>query len=162
MAIQTITLKELNVYEEDGVFKEKYINEKKVPAMLTNYSLKIGKDTGLIEGSLLSDVIKLQQIQKIEENPKEAAEALSYLDETECLKVIYLACAGLKKEFEYSFDSFVAHYHEDTQTTLQTYGDLIKDLVQKDPNQFAKGLQDSTKKKQKKGKPNRQNYKSKR
>jgi rubrerythrin len=161
MAIHSISLKELEVYEENGSFKERYINEKKIPAMLTNYSLKMGKDTGLTKGSLLSDVIKLQAVQEIEENPEKAAEALTYLDEIECLKVIYLACAGLNKSFDMSFDSFVANYHEDTQTTLQMYATLIKDLVQKDPNQFAKGLKDSTKKKKKKGNPKHQNYKSK-
>ncbi|QHE63960.1 hypothetical protein FHE72_23500 (plasmid) [Rossellomorea vietnamensis] len=160
MSIQVITLKELEVYEENGSFKERYINEQKIPAMLTNYSLKMGKDTGLTQGSLLGDVIKLQAIQDIEENPEKAAEALTYLDEVECLKVIYLACSGLNKSFNTSFDLFVSKYHEDTQTTLQTYATLIKDLVQKDPNQFAKGLNESTKKKKKKGKPKHQNYRS--
>jgi len=162
MAVQTVELKTLQVYEEGGVYKEKYIDSEKHPAMLTNYSLKVGKDSGLIKGSLLADIMHLQKLQDVKDDPDQAAEAMERLDTTECLKVIFLACSGLKKDFKYSFDEFAERYHEDTQTTIQTYAELIADLADKDPNQFAKSLQDSTKKKPKKGKRNHQNSKSKR
>ncbi len=162
MAIQTIVLKTLQVYEEDGIYKEKYIDTEKYPAMLTNYSLKVGQDRGLIKGSLLADIMHLQKLQDVEDNPDQAAEAMERLDTTECLKVIFLACAGLKKGFPYSFDEFAERYHEDTETIIETYAELISDLAQKDTNQFAKALENSTKKKPKKGNRNHQKSKSKR
>ncbi|MGQ4666529.1 hypothetical protein ACUIJN_11925 [Metabacillus halosaccharovorans] len=155
MKIQMIELKELDIYEEDGEYKQRFINTRKIPACLTNYSLKLGKDLGLLEGSLIADLLQLQGLNgfdEIEDDPEKAAqvaEAAEQLDQVKYLKVIYLACIGLNKNLELSFDEFVSLYHESMEDMLNTYAELVTDIISSDKNQFAQGLKASTKKNKK-------------
>ncbi|MBP3951125.1 hypothetical protein [Bacillus suaedae] len=161
MKIRMIELKELEVYEEEGEHKTRYINSKKVPAALTNHALMVGRNMGLLEGSLISDFAKLfgvnqQDIDEIQKNPERVAEyahLLGGVDEIQCLKIIYLGCVGLNKNFEYTFEDFCLLYHEDLEQTMTRYGELIGDLaLGQQKNNFAQGLVKSTGKKSKRGK----------
>lgn len=67
--IETVTLKELEVVQnENGEFEQRFVNEKKYPAAITNYSLHLGEKLGLIEGSQLTDLLKLAELEKVTQN----------------------------------------------------------------------------------------------
>ena len=150
MAIQTIELIEKEVVEIDGEFKEIERDKKRVPCAITNHSLKKGKDMGLLEGSLIADLMKLEKI-----NSKDKAEkmsALEKIDQVEMAKLIYLGCVGINKKFadNYSFDEFLEHLHYDFGELMEIYYKLLQDIMPKDEkNNFAEGLKKSTKKEKK-------------
>lgn len=144
MKIEKVTLKESDVVEVDGEFRQIFKNERVIPCFLTNYSLKKGKDAGLINGSLVADITKLAPIAKVSVDNLTGNE-LKDIDEIEMLKVIYIGCLGANKNFDLDFDGFVLQYHEKFETTMQLWANLISSVIQKDPNQFAKGFTKSTK-----------------
>lgn len=151
--IQIIELKELDVIEVDGEYETRFINKRKVPAALTHYSLYLGQQLGITEGSLLADLIKLKGLEdfdKIDESQDKEERVLKsaeQFDQMRYLQIIYLACKGLNKNFELTFDGFVERYHEDIETMLNTWALLVEDAISSNPNKFAQGLKDSTKKK---------------
>lgn len=144
MVIEKVVLKESEIVEVDGQYRQIFKNEKTVPCFLTNYSLKRGKDLGLLNGSLVADVVKLMPLTKINDQSEITSEALESINELEAMKVIYLGCVGADKNLGYSFDEFVSLYHNSYEETLKLYVQLVVTLIKKDPNQFAKGLQKST------------------
>lgn len=152
MKIEKLILKESEIVEIDGEFKQIFKNEKTVPCFLTNYSLKKGKDLGLLKGSLVAEVMKLIPLTKLKDEDDITSEAMQEFDELEMLKVIYIGCLGANKDFELDFDEFVSLYQEPFEKTLALYTNLLSALVSSDPNQFAKGLQKSTSKSRKNGK----------
>jgi hypothetical protein len=151
MKIEKVILKESEIVEIDGEFRTISKNERTVPCVLTNYSLKQGRELGLLKGSLVADVMKLIPLTKLESiDDVLESDSIKELDEVEMMKVVYVGCRGANKNFELDFDEFVSQYHESYEVTLVLYVNLIASLIQKDPNQFAKGLQKSTKKSKKK------------
>lgn len=153
MNIQKITLKDLEIVEVDGEYKKAYKNEKSYPAFLTNYALKNGKDQGLIESSLFSDLLKLQGLEKLSSSQAAIDPAVfENIDESKMMQIIYLAFKGANKNSELSLDGFLQKYHATFDETLELYMNLIMDLMAKDPNQFAAGLKKSTNKSRNKGK----------
>jgi hypothetical protein len=155
MKIEKVTLKESEIVEVDGEFKQVFKNEKTVPCFLTNYALKRGKDLGLLKGSLMADVVKLLPLTKLKNADEISSEAMEAMDELEMMKVIYIGCIGANKNFSLDFDGFVSLYQESYEKTVTLYANLLAGLMNKDPNQFAKGLQRSTKKDKKKFKHRR-------
>jgi hypothetical protein len=152
--IEKVNLKESEVVEsEDGEFLLVVREERTVPCFLTNFSLKRGKEWGLLDGSLIADVMKLNALTKVKNMDEADAEAFSNLDEVKMLAVVYLGCLGANPKFDLSFDGFVSQFHEDYESLVGLYTNLVTGLIQRDPNQFAKGLQKSTKKSKKKLKP---------
>jgi hypothetical protein len=153
--IEKVNLKESEIVEIDGEYKLLLRNERTIPCFLTNYSLKRGKEMGLLDGSLISDVIKLVPLTKLQSRSIEDLDSDTFkdLDEVKMLSVVYVACLGANKDFALDFDEFVSQYHESFDTLVELYINLIAGLMQRDPNQFAKGLQKSTKKGKKKLKP---------
>jgi hypothetical protein len=150
--IEKVNLKESEIVEIDGEYKLLLRNERTIPCFLTNYSLKRGKEMGLLDGSLISDVIKLVPLTKLQSRSIEDLDSDTFkdLDEVKMLSVVYVACLGANKDFALDFDEFVSQYHESFDTLVELYINLIAGLMQRDPNQFAKGLQKSTKKSKKK------------
>lgn len=147
MKVQKVTLKEFEIVEVDGEFEKRFINSKNYPAFLTNASVKRGFDTGLIETSLWEDLLKIMGLQSVfNKNDEEGiAQLMGVFDEQKLIAVIYLGVIGANKNVDLSYDDFLEKYHYDLAETIELYANLITDLVAKDPNQFAKGLQQSTK-----------------
>jgi hypothetical protein len=150
--IEKVTLKESEIVEIDGEYKHLLRGERTVPCFLTNYSLKRGKELGLLKGSLIADVVKLIPLSKLGSQSLDDidSEAFKDIDEVKMLAVVYVGCIGANKNFDLDFDAFVSQYHEGYETLLALYANLIAGLVQRDPNQFARGLQKSTKTSKKK------------
>jgi hypothetical protein len=152
--IEKVILKESEVVEdENGEFIIVIREERTVPCFLTNFSLKRGKELDLLDGSLIADVMKLNALTKVKNIDDADAEAFNGLDEVKMLSVVYLGCLGANPKFDLSFDGFVSQFHDDYESLIELYTNLVTGLMQRDPNQFAKGLQKSTKKAKKKLKP---------
>ncbi len=147
MKVQKVTLKEFEIVEADGEFEKRFINSKNYPAFLTNASVKRGFDTGLIETSLWEDLLKIMGLQSvIEKNDEESTlQLMNMFDEQKLIAVVYLGVLGANKNLDLTFDSFIEKYHYELAETIEIYANLITNLVTQDPNQFAKGLQQSTK-----------------
>ena len=147
MKVEKVTLKEFEIVEVNGEFEKRFINEKKYPAFLTNASVKRGFDTGLIETSLWEDLMKIMGLQSVlEKNDDESTmKLMNMFDEQKLIAVVYLGVLGANRNVDLTFDEFLEKYHYDLAETIELYANLITSLVSKDPNQFAKGLQQSTK-----------------
>jgi hypothetical protein len=156
MKVRKVTLKDVEVREVNGEFERVFVNEKTYPVFLTNYALKKGKEMGLIESSLFSDLLKMKGLEALVNNDPNLNDidspVFERIDETKMLKLIYLAFIGANKNIDLSFDEFLQKYHESIEYTMELYMNLIADLMSTDPNQFAKGLQQSTNKSTKNGK----------
>jgi hypothetical protein len=150
MKIEKVILNDSEVVEIEGRYKQIFKNQHAVPCFLTNYALKQGKDLGLLKGSLIADVMKLLPLTKLTSTDDIDPEIMRDLDEVEMMKVVYVGCLGANKHFDLDFDEFVSQYHESYENTLILYTSLVSSLIQKDPNQFAKGFKSSTKNDKKK------------
>lgn len=154
MAIQTIELIEKETVEIDGEFKEIERSRKKVPCFISNSSLKKGKDMGILQGSLIADLMQLEHINSKDEEKK--MNALQKIDQVEMAKLIYLGCIGANKKFAdvYTFDDFMDLLHYDFGELMKIYYKLLQDIMPSGTeNKFAKGLNKSTKATGKKTKP---------
>lgn len=147
MKVQKVTLKEFEIVEVEGEFEKRFINAKNYPAFLTNASVKRGYETGLIESSLWEDLLKIKGLQSLVEKDDEesALQVMNMFDEQKLIAIVYLGVVGANKNVDLTYDSFVEQYHYDLAETIEMYASLITSLVSADPNQFAKGLQQSTK-----------------
>jgi hypothetical protein len=150
MKIEKVVLKESEIVEVEGQYKQIFKNQKTVPCCLTNYSLKQGNDLGLLKGSLIADLFKLQPLAKVKSVEDIDPATMKDLDELEMMKVIYLGCIGANPKFEHGFDEFVLLYHEAYEQTFTLYFSLTSSLIKSDSNQFAMALKNSTKKNKKK------------
>ncbi|MFC0525775.1 hypothetical protein ACFFGV_19540 [Pontibacillus salicampi] len=151
---EKITLKDREIVEtEEGDFEERFLNERHYPAAITNYGLNIGEKMGLLEGSNLTDLLKLANLEKLQSDisrnfiSEESMEASDEIDIVKYLKVIYIALIGINKNLQLSFDEFTEKYHDTTPTIMQTYTRLVMASLSVKQNKFAEGLQKSTKKK---------------
>lgn len=154
MKVRKVTLKDIEVREVNGEFEKVFVNEKTYPIFLTNYALKKGKEMGLIESSLFTSLLKMQGLEALTGGQAKDLDPSIFdqIDETKMQQVIYLAFIGANKNADLTFDEFLEKYHEPIDETMELYMNLIFDLVASDPNQFAKGLQQSTSKSRKNGK----------
>ena len=148
MKIQTVTLKVKEIVEVDGQFQEKVISTKKYPAALTNKSLLLGKQMGILEGSKITDVIGMT---KVSQNMSEE-ELAGDFDLLAYNQIIYLSVIGLNKNLELTLEEFLDMYQEPVEVTVDLYGDLLEGYFSDNKNNFAQGLKNSTKKNKKKGK----------
>ncbi|MEI3605922.1 hypothetical protein SPD48_09490 [Pseudogracilibacillus sp. SE30717A] len=138
MKIAKITLKEMEVREENGEYKQHFFNEKTYPIFLTNYALKRGKEQGYIETSLFSELAKMVEMEKAKKDDGELdVSQLSGFDEEKAIQIIYLGLKGANKGLELPYDDFLEQYHYDIESTLELYAELITNLVSSNPNQFA-------------------------
>ena len=146
MEIKVVTLKEMEFVEVEGEFKQVFKDEKKVPCFVTNQSMNKGKMLGLIKGSLIADLFKLENLES--KNSEKKAEAMQSLDLTEMQKLIYLGVLGANKDLTLDFDEFLDRFHYSFDETASVYMALLESLMGQDSNKFAKGLQKSTSTKQ--------------
>lgn len=145
MKIQKVELEELEFVEVDGEYESRSINKEAFPAFLTNASLKKGKDEGYIEGSLLSELFKMSQLDKsADEDGKLSSESAGLIDEDKVLKVIYLALLGANKNFKYSYHEFIERYNNPLEKSLEIYAKLIESTISDNKNQFAQELKKAT------------------
>ncbi|GAF63643.1 putative aldehyde dehydrogenase [Bacillus sp. TS-2] len=146
--LEMITLKEAEMIEENGEHKQVFINEKKFPAAITNYSMHLGEKLGLIKSSNITDLADLDAIFRAAIDPKvNQADALKGVDTTKYLKVIYLSIMGVNPGLELTYEQFTHLYHEDIPTTIEIYGALVLATMPVDQNAFADGFKNTTKKK---------------
>jgi hypothetical protein len=144
--IHSVTLKELEVIEIDGEFREVYKNEKRYPLFLTNHALRRGRDLGLIESSMMSDVLNMEKGFKGKQQEEAARETIADLSEEKMQNVIYLAFLGANPRTEYSIDTFLERYHNDYIETLTLYMEIISSSISSGDNKFSAGLKKATKK----------------
>lgn len=151
MKIETIELKEMNIVNVNGEFTQVFGEEKKVPCFLTNHAMKKAKDAGLINSSLIGDLLKLMSFESldIDNNFLNDPSVFDNLDELAMQKTIYIAYKGANKNSELDFDSFLELYHYSFMETVSIYTKLVQPFIANDPNLFAEGLQKSTKKEKK-------------
>lgn len=150
MKIESVVLKEMEIAQDsNGEFVQVFKNERKVPCFLTNFSLKRGNDLGLIKGSLIADLFKLNGLKDKKEVDQETLESLN---ESDMQKVIYLGCIGARKDTQMSFDKFLEEYHYSFEDTVMLYANLVTNLVANHSNGFAQSLKKSTKRKSNNGK----------
>ncbi|WP_054751369.1 hypothetical protein [Piscibacillus salipiscarius] len=144
--VEIVTLKDMEVIEVDGEYETRFMNEKRYPAAITNYSLSMGEKMGLTKGSQLTDLIKLSAMESVRRDleqqqlSEESIEAAEGIDIHNYLKVIYLAIIGLNRKLDLTFDDFLEKYHEDTLTIIQTYVSLVLASMNINKNQFAEGF----------------------
>ncbi len=151
LKIEKIVLKEMEIREVEGEYEQHFYNEKTYPIFLTNYALKKGKEKGLIESSLFSELAKLSLMQSaVDEEGNMDPAGLEHFDEQKVLKVIYMALIGANRNTDISYEEFLEKYHDGLEDTLELYGNLIGNLVSSDPNQFAKEFERATEKGKKK------------
>ncbi|MDF2605899.1 MAG: hypothetical protein K0S34_89 [Bacillales bacterium] len=143
MKIEIVELKEMEFVEVEGEFKQVFKNQKRVPCFITNFAIKKGKELGLINGSLISDLFKLQN--SVKENGEVSSDAIDSLDETELQKVIYLGYVGANPNTELTFDEFIQKFHYSYEETVLLYVNLIEKTISNNPNLFAEGFKKSTK-----------------
>lgn len=136
MKIQKITLKDTEIREIDGEFELVSFNEKTYPIFLTNYSVKKGKEMGLIEGSLVKDLFMAGT-----ESDEELGEQFN---ENKMLSIIYAAFIGVNRGVGLSFDEFLDKYHGTFVETMELYNGLLEGLSDKPKNNFVAGLEKST------------------
>lgn len=151
MKIQTVTLREKQIIETENGYEEVVVHEQKYPASITNYSLSMGEKLGLIESSQVHDLADLEQVFLTALNPNtelhDVKEMVDNTDRVKFLKVIYLAIIGVNPQLKLTYDEFTQLYHEDFATTVEIYTNLVLGLLTESTNNFAKGWQNSTKKK---------------
>lgn len=148
MKIYSIELKDQEIVQVDGTeeFIATFKNKKQYPVFLTNYSLSKGHDMGLLKSSLLSDLLKLESVTKLDSEREQAEMIMQSIDEQKMLKVIYLAFKGANPSVDLSLDEFLQKYHANYQEKLELYMNIISAAIDSDSSAFAKGLKDSTQK----------------
>ncbi|WLR44481.1 hypothetical protein LC087_19460 (plasmid) [Bacillus carboniphilus] len=149
MKIQKVTLKDAVTQETSDGFEIIYKNEKTFPCFITNYALKRGRETGLIESSLLSDLVRLQGIERLSTNKNVNPNDVD-IDENKILATIYLGFLGGNPNTNYSFDDFLERYHDTYESSLNLYFNLITSQFGK--NKFVEGFEKSTDRSRKNGK----------
>lgn len=128
ITIQKVTLCETKITQQDGEFIQNIISQKTVPCVLTNYSLKKGKELGILESSLLSDIM----------------ESLETMNILRCVEIIFLGCIGADPNFDLDLDDFILRYQNDFEESVELYQKLLIPLLSKESNKFAEGLKAST------------------
>jgi len=152
--ISAIELKEVEIVElEDGTFEKRFINPKRYPAFLTHRSLARGQQLGITKTSLISELIKMNQLVDSDGNidmDNITPEQAEIIDIEKYLPVIYLGVIGANKALQLSYDDFLNLYHADMEKIMIDYIELVMPYIDDNPNEFKKGLEQSTKKKRKK------------
>ncbi|EQB35046.1 hypothetical protein M948_18270 [Virgibacillus sp. CM-4] len=147
--IEMITLKDMEIKEVDGEYQQIFSNEKQYPAAITNYGLGLGEKLGLLEGSNLTDLLKIASLEQLMAGGGVNEQALEADDTntTKYLKGIYIALIGINPKLELSYEEFLQKYHADSITTMKTYARLVMNTLPSTKNKFAEGMEQSTKKK---------------
>lgn len=135
MKVLKITLADAEFIEVDDEYQIQYTNEKTYPAFLTNYALKKGKEMGLLDTSLASELISWGQA-----GDKDLGERF---DEDKMLAIIYLAILGANRNFELTYEEFLDRYHYSLFDTMEIYNELLNSIAEQ-RNNFAEGFRRST------------------
>lgn len=134
MKINKITLVDVEIKEVDGEYQKHYINETNYPAFLTNYALKKGKEMGLIESSLVNEVMNWSK-----------GNTEDQFNENKMLPLLYLSILGAEPDIELTYEEFVRRYHYSLSDTMELYSDIV-DSITESENNFSRGLMNSTNK----------------
>lgn len=143
MKLEKINLSILEVEFKDDDFEMVEKEKETVPVVLTNRALNYAHENGIIESSLISDLIGLSNM---------TDENMEMLEDIKILKTIYTGYIGGqfllgKIEPDHTFSEFTERYHTHPMEQVQIYQKL---LIGKD-NNFVKEIEKSTKKGTEKG-----------
>lgn len=143
MKLEKINLSILEVEFKDDDFEMVEKEKETVPVVLTNRALNYAHENGIIESSLISDLIGLSNM---------GDENMEMLEDIKILKTIYTGYIGGqfllgKIEPDHTFEQFTERYHTHPMEQVQIYQKL---LIGKD-NNFVKEIEKSTKKGTEKG-----------
>lgn len=144
--IHAVVLKEVEIIEIDGEFREVFRNEKKYPLYITNHALRRGRDLGLVESSLIADLLRLEKNTNGKKKEEAARSLLDDLSEEKMINLIYIAFIGANPKSEMSLDDFIEHYHGTYIETVTLYTEIISSTITNGDNNFAAGLRKSTSK----------------
>lgn len=135
MILEKVNLYELKTELVDGEFVLTKEKEQTVPLMITNRALNYAHQNGIIESSLISDLVVLSNM----------GEDMTGLEDMKILQTIYVAYIGGqfmlgRKEPEYSFDEFAERLQVSSMEQVVIYQ---KVLIGKE-NDFVKEIEKST------------------
>lgn len=150
MKLQTITLKDKKIVETAEGFEVQFENESIYPLYLTHAALKRGHELGIIEGSLITDFIRVASI---------AQRDLSQVDDYQLLSLVYLSFLGANPQTMLSFEEFAEKVHLTTYELAAIYMEEVMRVSASEENKFAQGFKQATAKAEKKSKA--QKYKKK-
>lgn len=151
--IHVIELKEVEIVQVEGTeeFTEVVRNKRKYPVFLTNFALSRGYDTGILDSSLISELLKIKKSLNGSYTKEEQAESVvGHMDENKMMDVIYLAFVGANPKTDITKDDFLMQYHADFTEKMKLYFEIVSAVVNTNTNAFAKGLDQSTAAKEKK------------
>lgn len=155
MKLPVIELKEHEIVPVNGEFEKQVTNTERCPLYFTNYSLKVGKEFGILKDGLeqelfaMLSVVNQSSLQTLAKDQEIAAEdviALTQLLSLDHMKdIIWLAYIGASSGECHGLEEFKERYDEDFQTVMQVYMGILtanfKDM--NTPNQFKAGLNKS-------------------
>ena len=166
MIIEKIELSDVVVEEVEGEYQVVKKNRETVPCMLTNYAIDKGHRLGLLKGSLTKDILEIstavakkaaerKRLSDVSRTEEETALdnidlIKDVLDDEKLIAVLYIGCLGANPEFRYSHEDFVQRYHDDFETRIEKYMNLISGLDKKE-NKFAAEFQKNVSKGRAKG-----------
>lgn len=137
MKLEKVELCKQEVKEKDGDFIVEKSEVENVPLVLTNRAINYAHQEGVIENSIISDLVSLSQMD----------ENMDGLDDMQIMKTIYTAYIGGqfmlgKNKPKYSKEQFLDRLHIGTMEQMELYQQI---LVSKE-NKFVKDIERSTKK----------------
>ncbi len=152
MKLPVIELKDHEIVNLNGEFEKKITNVERRPLYFTNYSLKVGKEYGILKDGLEQElfamlaVVDQNAIKSLASDEEvDAAQVIAltqFLSLDHMKNIIWLSYIGAQPGECYSLDEFKEKYDEDFQTILQVYMEILtanfKDVNK--PNQFKAGL----------------------
>lgn len=151
MKVEQVILKDVEYKDTGDGFERVFTNEKRYPVYLTNYALKKGKEYGIIDTSVFSELAMMEDfVKKVDENGDLKVGSLRDFEEERIMKVIYVGFIGANPKADVSYDDFMSRYHGGIEDMLELYVKLLSSLVASDPNQFSKELEKATEKSKKK------------
>ncbi|MFL0507127.1 hypothetical protein ACH0B5_15405 [Ureibacillus sp. 179-F W5.1 NHS] len=150
--LPVVELFDVEVKEENGEFFEEKTNKERFPLFFNNHSLKVGREYGILEKALESELLEMISAMGIEAATKgelSAAEVVlvkDKLDKDHMKNVIYLGYVGPRNDF-YDLETFKNKYNADFEEVLDTYLNLLMYNFSKDTNNnFKKALEQATEK----------------
>ena len=132
MKIEKLELYNIKLTVKDDEFITEISDKETVPLVITNKALKYGHSNGIIDSSLVSDLVLL-------------SEDMGLLQDMKILQTIYLGYIGgqmmLGKSNYYTLEEFTNKFNIDTAEQVQLY----QKLMIRDDNNFIKDIEKNTK-----------------
>lgn len=134
MKIHKITLKDKALVETTDGYEIQFSNEKTYPLYLTHAALQEGHNLGILDGSLVSDLLRISGAADNDSNA---------LDDTRMYGVIYLAFVGANPSIQLSYEDFLEKLHYSSYELFEIYSDIVQETVTSNKNSFAEEIEKS-------------------